>query len=62
MARKPLMHNYIYFETLEVGPKVGRLEHGVSGVDRRRTNGKNSRHRCFELRAFYAGNWLEFID
>ena len=20
MARKPLMHNYIYFETLEVGP------------------------------------------
>jgi transposase InsO family protein len=24
MARKPLMHNYIYFETLEVGPDVAR--------------------------------------
>ena len=25
MARKPLMHNYIYFETLEVGPDTGSL-------------------------------------
>ena len=33
MARKPLMHNYIYFETLEVGP-------GIAGVIR--TENKSS--------------------
>jgi hypothetical protein len=36
MARKPLMHNYIYFETLEVGLEFGFcafiLEEGSPGV------------------------------
>ena len=26
MARKPLMHNYIYFETLEVGPDAEPID------------------------------------
>jgi hypothetical protein len=28
MARKPLMHNYIYFETLEVGPDKNQTIRG----------------------------------
>ena len=30
MARKPLMHNYIYFETLEVGSGLGMISPGSS--------------------------------